>query len=80
MWSGILIRGRIRREMSEGLFRDRSGDAVAFVSEATGDLVTLVQGVLTASAVPLVPPVPCVPPMLPVPPVVSLSWSTVCWQ
>ncbi len=72
-------RGRHLGRMDRGFFRDRSGNAVAFLKGARGGPILPVPEVPPVPPIPAVPPVPPVSPVPPVPPVPSLSWSPLSW-
>ena len=52
-------------------FRDRRGDAVAFIEGA-------LKGPL--SPTPSIPQIPSIPPLPPIPPIDTLSWSNLTWE
>ena len=63
-----------------GFFRDRDGDAVAFIEGASGGPLPPVPEVPPAPPVLAIPPVPPVPPVPPIPAISSLSWSNLAWE
>jgi len=65
---------------NSGFFRDKTGDAVAFMEGASGGPLLPVLEVAPVPPVPAIPPVPPIPPTPPVPPVPSLSWSNLGWE
>ncbi|WP_442892008.1 4-fold beta flower protein [Chryseobacterium sp. VD8] len=59
---------------SNGFFRDRNGNAIAFIQGATnGPIPPIPQ-------IPPIPPIPAIPPIPPIPPIDSLSWSNLTWE
>lgn len=64
----------------EGYFRDKFGDAVAFIEGAkNGPLTPLPALPPIAPLFPLAP-LPPFPPLYPLPPLPSLSWSNIDWE
>ena len=66
--------------LDSGFFRDHYGNAVAFISSASGGPLPPIPEVPPAPPVPLLAPVPPIPPVPPVPALPSLSWSHLTWE
>ena len=63
-----------------GFFRDRNGDAVAFIEGAEGGPLTPITEIPPIPPIPAIPPISPIPPIPPIPPVSSLSWSNLSWD
>ena len=63
-----------------GFFRDKRGNAVAFINGASNGPIPPVPQVPPVAPVPNVPPVHPVSPVPPIPPISSFSWSDIDWN
>ncbi|TES85194.1 MAG: hypothetical protein E3J89_05025 [Candidatus Aminicenantes bacterium] len=68
--------GRLNR----GFFRDKDGNAVAFMRGATGGPIPPISEVSPVPPIPAIPTIPPIPAVPPVPPIPSLNWSNISWE
>ncbi|MFL5574014.1 MAG: 4-fold beta flower protein [Gemmatimonadaceae bacterium] len=66
--------------LDQGYFRDRTGDAVGFVREASGGPLTPVPAMPPAPPALSIPPPPPVELAAPLPAAPTLSWSNRDWE
>jgi hypothetical protein len=63
-----------------GYFRDRHGDAVAFIKEASSGPLRPLTEIPPVPPVPPIRPVPPIPELPPIPPLPTLAWSQSSWD
>ena len=63
-----------------GYFRDKVGDAVAFMGGCTGGPLPPIPPIPPIPAIPAIPPIAPIAPIASVPRVPSLSWSRLGWM
>jgi hypothetical protein len=72
--------GSHRGSFADGYFRDKRGDAIAFVQSATGGPMTPIPEIPPIPAIPPIAPIPPLPPIPPIAPIGSFSWSRMSWD
>lgn len=72
--------GRERGRFTTGFFRDRQGDAVAFVPGASGGPIPPIPQIPPVPPLPSIPPIPAIPNIPNIPPIPSLRWSAQPFQ
>lgn len=73
------MNGRYLGRFKNGVFRDKSGGAVAFVRGASGGPVKPITEIPPIPSIPPIPPINPIPQIPPIPPIDSLSWG-VSWE
>jgi hypothetical protein len=71
---------RYRGTFKRGFFRDRSGNAVAFVQGAAGGPLLPLTQLQPLAPLPQLPPLKPLAPLAPLPPLPTLGWSSLTWD
>lgn len=66
--------------LNNGFFRDKSGNAVAFIEGAHSGPLTPITEIPPIPPIPAIPPIPPIPHIPPIPPIDSLGWSIINWE
>jgi hypothetical protein len=67
--------GRHVGRLSGGWVRDKSGNAVAFTSGASGGPIPPIPAIPPIKAIPAIPPIRSIPQIPPIPSIPTLGWS-----
>src|SRR5438105_14839201 len=80
--NGAVVNYRVQHLgwLDSGYFRDRAGDAVAFLRDASNGPLPPMPSVPPAPPVPTAHPVSPVPAVTPPPPAPTLNWSNLDWE
>jgi hypothetical protein len=71
--------GRYLGTCVNGFFRDKNGDAVAFIRSAEGGPLKPIPEIPPIPPIPSLAPIPPITPVPPIPPISSLNWSRLSW-
>lgn len=72
--------GHYRGQFRSGYFRDRNGDAVAFMKRATGGPIPPTPKPPPIPPAPRIPPLPGFNPLPPMAPAPTYQWSKLSWK
>jgi hypothetical protein len=64
----------------DGFFRDRAGQAVAYLSNHSFGPITPIAQIPPIPPIPSIAPIPPIPPLPPIAPLPTLNWSHLSWD
>lgn len=72
--------GKHLGRLNNGFFRDKNGNAVAFLQGAKGGPVIPITQIPPIPPIPTIPPIPPIPSIPTIPSIDSYNWSNLTWE
>ncbi|MEO9870875.1 4-fold beta flower protein [Ekhidna sp.] len=74
------LRANYKGTFTNGFFRDKRGNSVAFVDGASNGPIPPIPNIPPIPPIPSIPPIHPIPPIPPIAPIPSFSWSNIDWN